>query len=121
MRESFALWFFILMVLIMWIFIMCSNENTDEVYAPSFQDNKWTCWSLYSLYHLANEEFFTRLSRSAVMMITAAWQAMVTCAIYSTLYKTANNGIVIWAAVVGWAASIPFPYVLGNCFLKRMY
>ncbi len=55
------------------------------------------------------------------MFITLCWQAMVVSAIYSTLYDHENNGIIIWAAVVAWVASIPFPYVLGGCFLQKIY
>lgn len=46
---------------------------------------------------------------------------MVTCAIYARVYQTASDAVIIWAAIVGWAASIPLPYFLGGCFLKRIY
>lgn len=54
-------------------------------------------------------------------MITISWQAMVTTAIYSRIPVSETDAVVIWAAVVGWAASIPFPYILGGCFLSRIY
>jgi hypothetical protein len=61
------------------------------------------------------------MQRGANLFITAAWQALVLCAIYATQYSMPGNGIIIWAAVVAWVASIPFPYILGGCFLQRIY
>ena len=46
---------------------------------------------------------------------------MVVSAIYSVYWRQDGNGIVIWAAAVGWAASVPVPYLLGNIFLKKIY
>ena len=121
MRESIPLWFFISLVMLLWLFVLLSDETTPEVFERSFQNNKWTCWGLYSLFWLASEDFFTRMSRGCIMFITLCWQAMVISAIYSTLYTSTNNAIIIWAAVVAWAASIPFPFILGGCFLQRIY
>lgn len=54
------------------------------------------------------------------MVITISWQAMVTSAIYSRIPESETNAVIIWAAVVGWAASIPLPYIFGGCFLSKI-
>ena len=55
MRESVPLWFFLLSTLLLWMFVLLGAENTPEVFERSFINNKWTSWSLYSLYNLAHE------------------------------------------------------------------
>jgi hypothetical protein len=61
------------------------------------------------------------MSRAALALASIIWQAMVVSAIYSREWSQEGNSIIIWAAVIGWAASIPMPYLLGNLFLKKIY
>lgn len=55
------------------------------------------------------------------MLTSVIWQAMVVSALYSIYWDQNGNAIIIWAAVIGWAASIPIPYFMGNIFLKKIY
>lgn len=49
------------------------------------------------------------------------WQCMVLAAIYNYQGVAANSSIIIWAAVVAYAVSIPIPYLVGNVFFQRIY
>lgn len=49
------------------------------------------------------------------------WQCIVLSAIYNYQGVAAGTGIIIWAAVVAYVASIPIPYLVGNVFLQRIY
>lgn len=103
-----------------WIYVLISNENSG-CFERHFKDNKWTSWSLYSIFHLAHEEFFTKMSRTVLFYLNIIWQGMVLCAIYSTVGPSMNRSIIIWSAVVAFAASIPIPYLIGYFFLRRIY
>lgn len=61
------------------------------------------------------------MSRAALMFAPITWQAMVVSIIYSYRWSDSGDTIIIWAAVVAWVASIPFPYIFGNVFLKKIY
>jgi hypothetical protein len=61
------------------------------------------------------------MSRAALFYAPITWQAMVISAVYSTHWSNSGDTIIIWAAAIAWAASIPFPYIFGNIFLKRIY
>jgi hypothetical protein len=121
MRESVPLWTFLFSTLFFWLFLLLSNEVTPEVYERSFKDNKWTCWSFYSLYWLCHEEWFTRTARTSLFLINFFWQCMVLAAIYNHQGTTAGSPIIIWAAIVAYVASIPIPYLVGNFFFQRIY
>jgi hypothetical protein len=55
LRESTQLWFVYIFIFIYWLFYLLSEATTIKVYDKYFEENNWTCWSLYSLYHLAHE------------------------------------------------------------------
>ncbi len=83
MRESVPLWVCWATCLIYWVYNLMTEENTIECYDKKFHNNKWTCWSIYSLFNLGNEEFFTKLSRTAILFLNFIWQGTVLAAIYS--------------------------------------
>lgn len=49
------------------------------------------------------------------------WQCIVLAAIYNYQGVAANSGIIIWAGVVAYVASIPIPYLVGNIVFQRIY
>jgi hypothetical protein len=61
------------------------------------------------------------MSRGALMYASIIWQAMVISIIYSYRWSDSDNSIIIWSAVVAWFVSIPYPYIFGNIFLKKIY
>jgi len=121
MRESIPLWFFWVSILLFWLYNLIGAEITDEVYERSFKNNKWTCWSLYSIFYLSHEEFFTKTARTALFYINIVWQGCVLAAIYSTVGSTSDKSIIIWSAIVAYVASIPLPYIFGHFFLQKIY
>lgn len=121
MRESVPLWTFLVATLFFWLFILLSSEVTPEVYERSFRNNKWTCWSMYSIFWLCHEEWFTRTSRASLILINFYWQGMVAAAIYYHQWQNSNSTILIWVGVVAFVASIPVPYLVGNIFFQRIY
>jgi hypothetical protein len=121
MRESVPLWFFVLMVLFFWLYNLIGNELTPEIYETSFKRNKWTCWSLYSIYYLSHEELFTKTSRTALVLINMCWQAMIIAGIFSTLGTQNDGTIIVWATVVALVASLPVPYIYGKLVLTKVY
>jgi hypothetical protein len=46
---------------------------------------------------------------------------MVVSGVYSVNGETSDKAIIIWAAVIALAASLPVPYILGSLFLKKIY
>jgi hypothetical protein len=56
-----------------------------------------------------------------MLYINVAWQGMVVGAIYSTQGPSSNDGIIVWAAVVGYIASLPVPFFLGWQVFSRLY
>lgn len=84
-----------------------------------------TSWGLYSLHHLGNLEYFSRLSRVSLLYFVFSFQAMVLAALYSTLgdNKTpyTNYEMIIWTAAIALGASLPIPYLLGGIFLRGIY
>lgn len=79
-----------------------------------------TCWSLYSLYHLAHEEYFPKLLRLVNFYVAFLIRGVFLAAMYSTQYASGSPSI-IWTAVVAWAAALPFPFLFGNLFIKKFY
>lgn len=84
-----------------------------------------TSWGFYSLHHLGNLEYFSRLSRVSLLYFVFSFQAMVLAALYSTLgdNKTpyTNYEMIIWTAAIALGASLPLPYLLGGIFLRGIY
>lgn len=79
-----------------------------------------TIWPFYSFYHLAHEEYFTRLSRLTVLLLNWTIQAVFLASIYG---NQPGNGpeMIIWTAAIAFVATIPFPFIIGSVFLKKIY
>jgi hypothetical protein len=119
MRESVPLWFAWIWIFIYWLFYLLSNATNVKVYDKRFEENTWTCMALYSLYHLAHEECFTRLSRSSVLLINWSIQGVIIASIIGNQYLGAP--MIIWTAAVAFVATIPIPFFLGGIFFKKIY
>lgn len=119
-RESFPLWTAWLGILLYWLYNILTEASTINCYDKSFEENKWTSWSFYSLFFLGNQEFFTKLSRSTILLVSFSWQACVLACIYGTVYNY-NDTIIIWSSIVAWLVSIPFPFLLGYFFMNKIY
>lgn len=84
LRPVVAMWFIMSLSLAYWVYYLFTDANTKKIYnREHFTENKWTCWSLYSIFHLAQEEFFTLLSRLTVIMIQLSIQGIIIAAIIS--------------------------------------
>lgn len=55
-REIVALWFVWWGILIYWLIYLISDATNRNIYnKDKYLDNAWTCWSMYSITHLAHE------------------------------------------------------------------
>jgi hypothetical protein len=120
MRESYPLWFIWFGIFFFWLFYLLSESTTMEVYDKHYEDNRMTCWNLYSLYHLAHEQFFTRLSRETVLLVQWSIQAVFIASIIGNNYGTGPS-IIIWSAVIAYVATIPFPFIIGALVFQKIY
>jgi hypothetical protein len=87
-----------------------------------------TCWSYYSLFHLAHEDFFTRMLRTVPLYIGFCWQACVCAVLYGQIggqFPSATS--IPWYyyslfrfAAIAWAASLPLQFIFG-IFTDRVY
>jgi len=85
LRDNFGLWVGWWSALILWVSMLYGESVSQSVFDPYYADNKWTCWSMYSLFHLAHEDFFSRMLRNIPMFIIFWWQACVNAVLYSQL------------------------------------
>jgi hypothetical protein len=119
-RDVVAVWFAWIAVFIFWLIYLFSDSITESVFnREKFTDNIWTAWSLYSIATLAHEEFFTKLSRMTVILIQWSIQAFIIAILIGSLYGT-GPAIIVWAAIVAWVLTLPFPFIWGNLFLYRV-
>lgn len=113
------LWFIWFWVFIYWLFYLCSDSTNVKVYDNHYEDNRWTCVTVYSLANLAHEECFTRLSRLSVIMINWTIQGVIIACIYGNQFLSAP--MIIWTAVVAFVATLPVPFLLGYAIFRKIY
>lgn len=83
MRQSYPLWAAWFGALFFWCAILFSEHNTAiSLYDRKFQQNKWTSWEMFSLWHLAHEEYFTRMMRTAAVYTCFNISNVVTACLY---------------------------------------
>jgi hypothetical protein len=128
MRDNYALWTAWWSVLFFWISLLFGDATTVGVFDNRFSDSRMTCWSYYSLFHLAHEDFFTRTLRTVPLYIGFCWQACVCAILYGQINKRQPyaSSIPLYRyglfrfAVIAWLVSIPLQFVFGF-FTKRIY
>lgn len=121
MRESYLLWTGWLSIFIFWLYVLLAEVTTVDVYDKNFDENRWTCWGFYSLHFLAHEDFFTVLSRTALLFTNFCWQCCILASIYGTIGGQYSASIIIWAAIIALFGSMPLDYILGYFFLSKIY
>lgn len=100
---------------------MFAELITISCYDQRFRNNKWTCWSMYSLHHLGHEEYFTKLSRETLMLISFCWEGLICAVLYSTTPYGQNSIQILWVGAVACVTALPFSYILGYLFLTKIY
>jgi hypothetical protein len=121
MRESVPLWTNVVLIFFFWMFNFISSEVTPEIYEQSFVDNKWSCWSLYSVFYLCHEDFFTRTSRTILIIVPLIFQGSILAFIYALNGETSNRGIIIWSAIVAFVSSYIIEFLMGKFLLSPVY
>lgn len=97
MRDNFALWAAWWSVLIFWCALLFGEATTLNCFDKKFEEKKWTCWSYYSLFYLAHEEFFTRMMRLVPHYLNFSWQACVAAILYCHIGETYQD-----ASTIAW-------------------
>ncbi len=113
------MWFIWFFILFFWLYYLISDSTNLKIYDKHFENNKWTCISWYSLFHLAHEEYFTRLSRSTVLLINWTLQGVFIACIYGN--QLLGSPMIIWTAVIAFVATILFPFIWGELIFKKIY
>ena len=121
MRESVPLWTNVVLIFFFCMFNFISSEVTPEIYEQSFIDNKWSCWSLYSVFYLCHEDFFTRTSRTILIIVPLIFQGSILAFIYALNGETSNRGIIIWSAIVAFVSSYIIEFLMGKFLLSPVY
>lgn len=75
--------------------------------------------AIYSIYHLAHEEFFTRLTRLTIIIFQWTLQGVFLASIYGN--QQLGAPMIIWAAAIAFVATIPFPFIIGSVFFTRIH
>ena len=114
------LWFIWFMTFFYWIAYLVPPGSNISIYDRKFENDKWTCYPFYSYYNLAHEEFFTRLSRLTVMLLNWTIQGVFLASIYGNI-PGSGRPMVIWTALIAFVCTIPFPFLVGSLFMKKIY
>lgn len=56
-----------------------------------------------------------------MMLITFCWEALVIGLLYSNIDYGQPPIMILWAAVIAVVTALPFPYLLGYFFLRKIY
>jgi hypothetical protein len=56
-----------------------------------------------------------------MMLITFSWQALCVAILYSEIGSEHNSAKIFWFGLIACISSMPFVYVLGYFFLKKIY
>lgn len=112
------MWFIWFFVLFFWLFYLISDSTNLKIYDKKFENNKLTCISWYSIFHLAHEEYFTRLSRTTGLLINWTLQGVFIASIYGN--QLLGSPMIIWTAVVALVATMPFPFFWGQLIFKKI-
>lgn len=63
LRENYALWFWVIFLIVWWVTLICSDTDTDACFMDDYRDNKLSMIPIYSIWVLNNDAFFSKLSR----------------------------------------------------------
>lgn len=121
MRESYPLWTAWIGILFYWLYILLTESNEISCYDKKFENNKWTCWGFFSLHYLGHEEYFTKLSRTTMMLITFSWEGCVLGILYYNISPGQGPVMILWAGLIATVTAMPFTYVMGYVFLRKIY
>jgi uncharacterized membrane protein YdjX (TVP38/TMEM64 family) len=55
------------------------------------------------------------------MLISFSWQACVHSILYANVTFGQGPVMILWAAIIGWITTMPFTYILGHIFLRKIY
>lgn len=113
------MWFIWFWVFFFWLFYLCTDSTNNQVYDDQYEDNKWTCTAWYSLFTLAHEECFTRLSRLSVTLVNFSVQGVILASIFGNQYLGTTE--IIWSALVAFAVTIPVPFLIGYLIHRKIY
>ena len=103
-----------------WLAYLIPPGSNISIFDRKFENNQWTCYPFYSYFNLAHEEFFTRLSRLTVLLFNWTIQGVFLASIYGNI-PGSGPAMIIWTALIAFATTIPFPFLLGTFFLKKIY
>ena len=82
MRQSYPLWTAWFGALFFWAFILFGESKTLAVYDKYFENNRWTSWQLYSLWHLSNDDFFSKIMRATAFYSSFTVMCLISAALY---------------------------------------
>jgi hypothetical protein len=70
---------------------------------------------------LGHEDYFTKLSRTTLMLITFSWHGCILAVLYHNITHGQGPVMILWAALIAVGTSMPFNYVLGAIFMRKIY
>lgn len=113
-RESYPLWTAWFSVLLFWVAILFGEPNTISVYDKDLERNKWTSWEIYSLWHLANENFFSRIMRTTALF-TSCWIICLTsAALYAFIgFSNVSPLTILYYGIGGAVAAFIYSFFSG--------
>ena len=114
MRESYPLWVAWFSALLFWVSILFGEANTISVYDKYFENNRWTSWELYSLWHLAHEEFFPRMMRSTAFLASFNVICLTSACLYGLLGAPDLFPLtILFFGVAGMGSAFTYSFVSG--------
>lgn len=87
------------------------------LYDRRFQNNKWTSWEIYSLWHLSHEDYFSRMMRTTALYVNYTLCCLISACLYGELGNTYTDAVtIIWFGVISMVISFIFTFPLGLFF-----
>ena len=121
LREIPALWFAWILIFVYWLLYLFADATTKSVFdSANYTENIFTAWPFYSVFRLAHEEFFTKLSRLTVMLLQWTLQGVFIAAMIATQYSTGVS-VIFWSAILTYLVTAIVPFAWGNIFFKKIY
>ncbi|CAD8167241.1 unnamed protein product [Paramecium octaurelia] len=117
LRQNYAVWLWIVGLLVWWIVMVCTENDTESVFLEEYKDNRLTMIPLYSMYKLNNDIFFSKLSRQSHYLLYFAWEVLIISILYGQFHLDrtyeVGDAIILWYGIVAIVLAWPVGYFFG--------
>lgn len=113
LRGNAFLWIWVVFSCVFWIGAAITDKDNPEIETDQFDEDYWSCWSLYSLYHLGNPYFFNKFIRLVLFYTTVTFLAFFVACMGQLRIYDLREGTIFWYGLVAVLLTFPPTYLLG--------